>query len=187
MAVVDLEAGPIDGAHDVARDAFPLATVDDGTAVVSVRKESCRKASACSTDYAESTPGVPSPCSTACTDNERWKAHSFNTSRRSLDTIHSQHDAAPTTQATAPAEHTIPKKVEKKRLWVLDNAKFFLTMFVALGHTLPHSRTWFNSLFHPSTMTFMMPTYIVISGYTSSPDLTSARKIDGILKLLLSM
>lgn len=81
------------------------------------------------------------------------------------------------------SDATPAKSIAKPRLWALDNSKFFLTMLVVGGHTLMPGERWVSSLYHPATMTFMMPTYILISGYTSATDLSSVRKVDGILKV----
>jgi len=81
-----------------------------------------------------------------------------------------------------------PKKVEKHRLCVLDNAKFILNICVAMEHLAgpcfgcdSHS---FMGAFGLGIKMFMMPTWTFISGYCSSTDLSNVRKVDGCIKVI---
>mmetsp|Transcript_86919 Transcript_86919/g.210869 ORF Transcript_86919/g.210869 Transcript_86919/m.210869 type:complete len:490 (+) Transcript_86919:96-1565(+) len=78
---------------------------------------------------------------------------------------------------------TVPSK--PPRDYVLDNSKFFLTMCVVFTHTTGVfvGQRLFSTWFHDAMFVFMMPTYVFISGYCSSPDLSRTRKVDGIMKV----
>jgi len=81
-----------------------------------------------------------------------------------------------------------PKKAEKQRLYLLDNAKFILNICVAVEHLAPclgcEGRPMFHSVYGSGLKIFMMPTWTFISGYCSSSDLSNVRKVDGCIKVI---
>lgn len=83
------------------------------------------------------------------------------------------------------AGKAVADRPKPPRDWVLDNTKFFLTMCVVGTHTTGvfvgerHFSTWF----HDAMFVLMMPTYVFISGYCSSPDFSRIKKVDGVIKV----
>merc|ERR1712232_4468 len=78
------------------------------------------------------------------------------------------------------------KKQAKARLYVLDNAKFFLTLGVVGTHLGGPfiGAIGFFSYYQAATFAFLMPVFACISGYCSSPDFSSLRKVDGVIKVI---
>jgi len=80
-----------------------------------------------------------------------------------------------------------PTKTQAKpRLYVLDNAKFFLTLGVVGTHLGGPfiGLIGFFSYYQAATFVFLMPVFACISGYCSSPDFSHIRKVDGVIKVV---
>eukprot|EP00931_Biecheleriopsis_adriatica_P037411 TRINITY_DN2144_c0_g1_i3.p1 TRINITY_DN2144_c0_g1~~TRINITY_DN2144_c0_g1_i3.p1 ORF type:complete len:451 (-),score=40.27 TRINITY_DN2144_c0_g1_i3:82-1434(-) len=79
-------------------------------------------------------------------------------------------------------------KLPQKRFCVLDNAKFILSICVAMEHLGPcflcKPTESFEAVWASGITMFMMPTWTFISGYCSSTDLSNVRKVDGCIKVI---
>jgi len=109
-----------------------------------------------------------------------------------LDTLPDCEQGTVVDGAAAPQAAVTDKKPEdaktraKPRLYVLDNAKFFLTLGVVGNHLGGPfiGLIGFFSYYQAATYVFLMPAFACISGYCSSPDFSTIRKVDGVIKVI---
>jgi len=89
-------------------------------------------------------------------------------------------------EVASPAAKPLTVPVAKTRMFVMDNAKFFLTIGVVGTHLGGPfiGNVGFYSYYQAATFVFLMPVYACISGYCSSPDLSNVKKIDGVIKVI---